>query len=69
MQGSRRNPAQRFRWESSEKVCSAHEKSLKAFFIALRLFLSWSGLRGSNSLPGIPRTAYGDSREPCPTSD
>ena len=29
VQGSRRNPAQRFRWESSEKVCSAHKKSLK----------------------------------------
>ena len=29
----------------------------------------WSGLRGSNSLPGIPRTACGDSQEPCLTSD
>ena len=51
VQGSRRNPAQRFRWESEEKVCLAHEKSPKAFFIALGLFLSWSGQRGSNSLP------------------
>ena len=40
VQGSRRNPAQRFRWESEEKVCLAHEKSPKAFFIALGLFLS-----------------------------
>ena len=40
MQGSRRNPAQRFRWESKEKVRPAHEKSPKAFFIALGLFLS-----------------------------
>ena len=39
-QGSRRNPAQRFRWESKEKVRPAHEKSPKAFFIALGLFLS-----------------------------
>ena len=29
----------------------------------------WSGQRGSNSLPGIPRMAFGHSREPCLTSD
>ena len=50
-QGSHRDPAQRSRRESEEKVRPAHEKSPKAFFIALGLFLSWSGQRGSNSLP------------------
>ena len=39
-QGSRRDPAQRSRRESEEKVRPAHEKSPKAFFIALGLFLS-----------------------------
>ena len=29
----------------------------------------WSGLRGSNSLPGIPRIAFRNSQEPCLTSD
>ena len=29
----------------------------------------WSGLRGSNSLPGIPRIAERNSQEPCLTSD
>ena len=29
----------------------------------------WSGLRGSNSLPGIPRITCGNSQEPCLTSD
>ena len=30
---------------------------------------NWSGLRGSNSLPGIPRMACGHSQEPYLTSD
>ena len=51
MWDSRRDPALRSRWESEEKVRPAYEKSPKAFFIALGLFLSWSGQRGSNSLP------------------
>ena len=46
-----RSPAERVRFGSEEKVRPAHEKSPKAFFIALGLFLSWSGQRGSNSLP------------------
>ena len=29
----------------------------------------WSGLRGSNSLPGIPRIAFRNSQEPYLTSD
>ena len=29
----------------------------------------WSGLRGSNSLPGIPRIAFRNSQEPCLTSN
>ena len=29
----------------------------------------WSGQRGSNSLPGIPRMAGRHSQEPCLTSD
>ena len=33
------------------------------------VFLFWSGLRGSNSLPGIPRIAFRNSQEPCLTSD
>ena len=63
-QGSHRDPAQRSRRESEEKVRPAHKKSPKAFFIALGLFLSWSGQRGSNSLPGIPRT-QGPRRNPA----
>ena len=51
MWDSHRDPALRSRWESEEKVRPAYEKSPKAFFIALGLFLSWSGQRGSNSLP------------------
>ena len=31
--------------------------------------LLWSGLRGSNSLPGIPRIAFRNSQEPYLTSD
>ena len=69
MWDSHRNPALRSRWESEEKVRPAYEKSPKAFFIALGLFLSWSGQRGSNSLPGIPQMAFGHSREPYRTSD
>ena len=58
------NPAERFTAESEEKVRPAHKKSPKAFFIALGLFLSRSGQRGSNSLPGIPRT-QGPRRSPA----
>ena len=31
--------------------------------------LLWSGLRGSNPLPGIPRIAFRNSQEPCLTSN
>ena len=40
IQGSRQDPAQRSWWEGEEEVRSAHEKSPKAFFIALGLFLN-----------------------------
>ena len=69
VQGSRQGPAKRSWWEGEEKVRPAYEKRPKAFFIALGLFLSWSGQRGSNSLPGIPQMAFGHSREPYRTSD
>ena len=63
------SPAQRVAVGSEEKARPAYEKSPKAFFIASGLFLSWSGQRGSNSLPGIPRMAGRHSQEPCLTSD
>ena len=51
--GPRRNPAERFRWGGEEKARPAYEKSPKAFFIALGLFLSWSRVRESNSPPSF----------------
>ena len=58
VQGSRRNPAQRFRWESEEKVCLAHEKSPKAFFIALGLFLSLERATRLELATSTARSAY-----------
>ena len=40
VQGSRQDPAKRSWWEGEEKVRPAYEKSPKAFFIALGLFLN-----------------------------
>ena len=58
------NPAERFTAESEETSCRTKKPRRRRGFVSNRKFLSRSGQRGSNSLPGIPRT-QGPRRSPA----
>ena len=58
------NPAERFTAESEETSCRTKKPRRRRGFVSNRKFLSRSGQRGSNSLPGIPRT-QGPRRNPA----
>ena len=51
-------------WRRPKAAGTQKKKHLQS-----RCFFFWSGRRGSNSLPGIPRMAVRHSQEPCLTSD